>query len=100
MVEVFYMTVLAGEQMDARPECHTLVLMHLPPMSYVVMQIHGVWDEETKQPKPPPYVVLSSVEGESEAMRIYEEQREALLSHGFIVVRGDWPGTQLTSRPN
>jgi hypothetical protein len=98
MVEVFYMTVAAVEQMDARPECHTLVLMHLPPRSYVVTQIHGVWDEETKQPKTPSYVLLSSGEVESEAMRIYEEQREALLSHGFMVVRGNWPGTQLTGR--
>jgi hypothetical protein len=100
MVEVFYMTVAAAEQMDARPECHTLVLMHLPPRSYVVTQIHGVWDEETTQPKTPSYVLLSSGEVESEAMRIYEEQREALISHGFMVVRGNWPGTQLTGRTN
>lgn len=47
MVEVFYRINVPEEQRDEKTEYYTLTYMFVPLDSFVVMQIHGRWDEES-----------------------------------------------------
>jgi hypothetical protein len=90
MVEVFYGTSVAEHLRDEKTEYYTLTLMSVPPASVVIRQGHGWWDfvsncsrcDET---------VLATLDSESEANRIYEEQRAGLIARGFVhVPSGLW----------
>jgi hypothetical protein len=90
MVEVFYRINVPEEQRDEKTEYYTLTYMFVPLDSFVVMQIHGWWDEESNHSRCET-TVLATVAAEVEAKRIYGEQRIGLLGGGFVnVCSGLW----------
>jgi hypothetical protein len=90
MVEVFYKTGVREEQQNEEAEYYALALMPVPPASYVVVQIHGVWDDGVKETNRTS-IVLSTEDAELEAKAIYDSRRAYLVETGFIHVVGDWP---------
>ena len=90
MVEVFYGTSAPERQQDEKTEYYTLTYMFVPPDSFVVMQVHGWWDQESNHSRCDT-TVLATVDAEGEAERIYGEQRVSLLGSGFVkAVSGLW----------
>jgi hypothetical protein len=90
MVETFYATDIREEQLNPETEYYTLVLAAAQGDSCVVTQDHGWWDHELNHSKCD-RLVLGTVDVESEARRIYSEQRASLIARGFVYVRsGLW----------
>jgi hypothetical protein len=85
MVEVFYKTKVVEEQMNQQTEYFTLVLIPVPPESFVVIQFHGTWDIDLNQARRD-VMVWSCRDYEGDAIREYDKLRAVLQSKGFVHV--------------
>lgn len=89
-VDIFYGTS-TQDQLDEKTEYYSLVYTYAPEDSaFVLRQGHGWWDHVANCARCDT-TVLATVDTESEAERMYEEQRAKILAMGFVQVRsGLW----------
>ena len=90
MVEIFYDTKVPEEQRDEKTEYYSLALMPVTPVRSVIRHGHGWWDRVSNCSRCDE-TVLATADSESEAKRIYGEQRAKIIAIGFVHVRsGLW----------
>jgi hypothetical protein len=85
-VEVFYASSGPEQQTVENQEYYTLTYKFVPPVSFVVMQIHGWWDEISDCSRRHT-TVLATVDAEAEAKRIHGEQRGQPVAQGVCRLR-------------
>jgi hypothetical protein len=71
-------------------EYYMLIMMPIAPKSWVVAKHHGWWDDDGQQPKLTTMLLNTTNEPltESQAIRLYLEQRSYLLNQGFVYIVG------------